>query len=168
MPPRVPLVPIKYAAILKHVQEVTLTGTADLNFWKNRLQQQNLLPAEQDGRARVMVIAAAGRFAGITFREVSFSILLSGADVGERGAYLLGAFNSVRFFAFLLLPILLIVWGMRRRDPLFLFLSGLMLLSSGYLETWAGAKNGHLVLYWLGAFFFLGLRALQIDSTQLR
>ncbi|HEY8751318.1 MAG TPA: hypothetical protein VIM11_25265 [Tepidisphaeraceae bacterium] len=100
MPPTSSPTPIKYAAILKHVQEVTLTGTADLDFWKNRLEPQNLLPAEHDGRARVMVIAAAGRFAGITFREVSFSILLSGADAGENGAYLLGAFNSVRFFAF--------------------------------------------------------------------
>jgi hypothetical protein len=94
--------PIKYTAVLKHVREVALSGTADLTFWKDRLQQQNLLPAERDGRARVLIIAAAGNFAGIRFQELSFSILLSRTTDagGDDGAYLLQAFNSSRFFAF--------------------------------------------------------------------
>jgi hypothetical protein len=93
---------IKWAARLSHVREVSLLGTADLACWAARLEPEGLRPAERDGRAQVLIIAADARFMGVRFREVSVSVLVSEAS-GERGrdaAYLVHAFNSSRFFAF--------------------------------------------------------------------
>jgi hypothetical protein len=94
--------PVKWAAQLASVQEVSLVGTASLAFWKERLRAEDLVPLERAGRAQVLVTAAAARFWGVRFQEVSFSVLVSDSAGGGRreGAYLLGAFNSSRFFAF--------------------------------------------------------------------
>jgi hypothetical protein len=94
--------PIKWAAQLTHVREVSLLGTADLAFWKDRLLKEGLAPAERDGRAQVLIIAADAKFMGVCFREVSFSVLVSRPGEGPRqeAAFLLRAFNSCRFFAF--------------------------------------------------------------------
>lgn len=89
---------IKWAAEIEHVREVSLLGTADLDSWKERLRGEGLAPAERDGRARVLVIAAELRFMGVRFREVSFSVLVAPPGGGD-AAYLLRAFNSCRFFA---------------------------------------------------------------------
>jgi hypothetical protein len=94
--------PIKYVAELSHVREVTLLGTADLAYWAERLTREDLTPIERDGFAQVMIIAADSKHMGVKFREVSFSILASGRhdERTQKGAYLLQAFNSCRFFAF--------------------------------------------------------------------
>jgi len=42
---------VRYVADLNHVREVSLHGTADLAFWKDRLAPEGLSPAEHDGRA---------------------------------------------------------------------------------------------------------------------
>ena len=93
---------VKFVAELAHVREVSLFGTADLDFWAERLGPEGLVPAEIGGRARVMIVAADARFRGIRFRELSFSVLASPDRGAGRvdGAYLARAFNSVRFFAF--------------------------------------------------------------------
>jgi hypothetical protein len=88
---------IKWAARLSNVREVSLLGTADLAFWRDRLRAEGLAPAERDGRAQVLVVAADAKFFGIRFREVSFSVLVASP---AEGALLLRAFNSSRFFAF--------------------------------------------------------------------
>lgn len=87
----------KYVANLRHVREVSLRGTADLNFWKERLEMQGLMPADQDGAAELLVMAAEGRFWGLRFRELSISVVMPAATAGA--AYLLQAFNSRRLLA---------------------------------------------------------------------
>lgn len=93
---------VKWAAQLAHVREVSLHGTAELGFWRERLLPQRLVPAEQDGRARIMITAADGRFRGLRFRELSFSVRVAPPDgaTGGDAAFLVHAFNSSRFFAF--------------------------------------------------------------------
>ncbi len=88
---------IKYVADLKHVREVSLLGTADLAFWEGRLREEGLAPAAQDGKAQLLVIAAAAKYLGLPFREVSFSVLVAGH---AQAAFLVRAFNSSRLFAF--------------------------------------------------------------------
>jgi hypothetical protein len=94
--------PDKYVAQLSHVREVSLLGTADLSFWTNRLAREDLTPAARDGKAQVMIIGAAAKFWGLSFRELSFSIRVHAPDglPGDNAVYLLSAFNSNRFFTF--------------------------------------------------------------------
>ena len=93
---------VKWAAELAHVREVSLLGTADLAFWKDWLLKEELLPAQSDGRAQILIIAADSKFMGVRFRELSFCVSVSRPDGGIRqdAAYLVRAFNSYRFFAF--------------------------------------------------------------------
>lgn len=95
--------PAKWAAEVSHVREVSLWGTADLNFWKDRLQQQDLLPAVRDAQAQILITAADIVYMGVRFRELSVSALVARPDAkpGQGAAYLLRAFNSFRFFAFI-------------------------------------------------------------------
>lgn len=92
---------IKWAARVAHVREVSLFGTADLAYWAGRLRREDLVPDDRDGRAQVMIVAAALRWMGIRFRELSVSVLVrTGAGEAERkGACLLQAWSSSRFFA---------------------------------------------------------------------
>jgi hypothetical protein len=92
---------VKFVAEIAHVREVSLLGTANLGFWRDRLKDEQIILAEKDGQAQILMIAAAARYLGMQFQEVSFSLLLDGFQ-GERiaGAYLLQAFNSSRLFAF--------------------------------------------------------------------
>jgi hypothetical protein len=93
--------PVKWAAELAHVREVSLLGTADAAFWKDRLRNEELLPAEKDGQAQVLISAADSKFLGVPFRELSFCVLVSPLEGGTQdAAFLLRAFNSSRFFAF--------------------------------------------------------------------
>jgi hypothetical protein len=84
------------------VREVSLVGTADLAYWRERLAREELAPAEKDGHAQILIVAADSRFMGVRFRELSVSVLVSGTTGGSPhdGAYLIRAFNSSRFFAF--------------------------------------------------------------------
>src|SRR5689334_13869653 len=91
----------KWAAKLTGVHEVSLTGSADLAYWQKQLEPQRLAPIEADGRAQVLIIAAAARFKGVRFRELSFSIQARPIDgsATDQGAFLVQAFSSNRFFA---------------------------------------------------------------------
>jgi hypothetical protein len=93
---------VKWAAELAHVQEVSLLGTADLAFWKERLLKEQLLPAESDGQAQLLIIAADLKYMGVRFRELSVSVMVSRPKNGtwQEAAYLVRAFNSCRLFAF--------------------------------------------------------------------
>jgi hypothetical protein len=94
--------PVKWVAELAHVREVSLLGTADLAFWKDRLREEDLRPAETDGQAQLLIIATDAKYLGVRFRELSFSVLVLRHEEGARrdAAYLVGAYNSVRLFAF--------------------------------------------------------------------
>jgi hypothetical protein len=90
---------IKWAAELSHVREVSLVGVGDPNFWKTWLTSEGLLPAQLNGHAQILVTSAAGRFRGVRFRELSFSVMVSLAEQAAPAAFLIGAFNSSRVFA---------------------------------------------------------------------
>lgn len=94
--------PVKWAAELAHVREVSLLGTADLAFWKDRLLKEELLPAESDGQAQLQIIATDAKYMGVRFRELSFSVRVSRpeAETQQDAAFLFRAFNSCRLFAF--------------------------------------------------------------------
>ena len=64
--------------------------------------EEKLDPAERDGQAQVMVSAAELKYWGVRFREVSFSVQVRPVEDLTRpnAAYLLGAYNSLRMFAF--------------------------------------------------------------------
>lgn len=89
----------RLVADLYGVREISLQGSADLSFWRDKLTTQRLVPLADDGRARLLVTAAAGRFHGIAFRELSFCVLLDAAAAGPESAFLVHAFNSSRLFA---------------------------------------------------------------------
>jgi hypothetical protein len=94
---------VKYVACLKHAWEVSLLGTAHLEYWRRRLQPEALRPIETEGLAQVLVVGVRGRYRGVRFSELSFSILVARPDDapgGKDAAYLVHAFNSNRFFAF--------------------------------------------------------------------
>ena len=92
----------KYIAEPNHVREVSLAGTADLPYWKRWLEKEDLIPTESDGKAQLLIIAAAMKYMGIKFQELSFSVLVSTAEVGAQkdAVYLVRAFNSSRLFTF--------------------------------------------------------------------
>lgn len=93
---------MKYDVQIANVREVSLWGTADLDYWAERLRPFGLHPTVADGRAVMLVVACAARFKGVPFRELSISVSVSRHEggAGRDGAYLLHAWNSIRFFAF--------------------------------------------------------------------
>jgi hypothetical protein len=92
---------IKYIAVLPHVREIALLGTADLDFWKDRLAAEDLSPLDFDGHARLLISAIESRFMAIRFCEISITVFArrNGGDDGQEGLFLALAFNSSRFFA---------------------------------------------------------------------
>jgi hypothetical protein len=90
---------VRYVAEPKHVEEVSLRGTADLPFWQNRLAREDLLPIVRDGKAQVLVVGARMKYMGVRFTEVSFSIMVSALGDKVPNFFLVQAFNSFRFFA---------------------------------------------------------------------
>src|SRR3954452_17754091 len=92
--------PVRYIAEPKHVEEVSLRGTADLPFWQDRLEREYLVPLAREGKAQVSVVGARMKFMGIRFTEIGFSIMASAIGDSEGDFFLVQAFNSFRFFAF--------------------------------------------------------------------
>src|SRR5262245_41871734 len=98
--PTLPAGPVKWAAQLTHVREVSLLGSADLNFWTGQLLSANLHPAESDGQAKILIVAADAKYFGLRFRELSISVLVrQPSEEGRDAPYLLRAYNSRRLFA---------------------------------------------------------------------
>ncbi len=92
--------PVKWVADLSQVREVSLVGTADLDFWKDRLMKEDLVPAENNGKAQLLIVAADMRFMGVCFQEVSFSVLVLPPKNQRDACFLVHAFNSRRLAAF--------------------------------------------------------------------
>ena len=94
--------PVKWAGELAHVREVTLLGSADLAFWRDWLVEQNLRPAEREGKAQLLIVGADSKYMGICFRELSFSVVVSTQESGAQqdAVYLVRAFNSSRLLTF--------------------------------------------------------------------
>jgi hypothetical protein len=91
----------EYIAILPHVREIALLGTADLPFWKDRLAEENLSPVDFGGQARVLISAMESQYLVVRFRETSITVFARHDDVdgGQNGLFLALAFNSSRLFA---------------------------------------------------------------------
>ena len=94
---------VKYIAKISRVREVSLLGEADLAFWRNRLDRESLHPAVRDDKAQLIVSSTDAKYMGLPFRELSISVFVSrGEDgAGEDGVFLVHAFHSSRFFAFI-------------------------------------------------------------------
>lgn len=97
---------VKWAAEISQVREVSLLGSADLDFWTKRLAKQDLQPLAKHGRAQLLVITADMKFLGVRFREMSFSVAvapppggLGAAGLGNSAAFLAQAFNTCQLFA---------------------------------------------------------------------
>src|SRR5262245_50276605 len=93
--------PLRWAAEVAPVSEVTLLGSAELPFWRQQLRPAALSPTIKDGRAQLMISAVAAKFKGMPFRELSISVLVSRHAEGGTadGAFLIHAFNSSQLFA---------------------------------------------------------------------
>ena len=91
---------VKYAATLTGVRDVALRGTADLSYWTDRLLAERLVPVDREGYADVTVMAVAGKFRGLAFRELSISVAARTIENGGgAGAFLVHAYNSSRLLA---------------------------------------------------------------------
>lgn len=92
---------IRYPVTVRPVTEVSLTGAADLVFWRARLQPEGLAPYDDQGQARLVLIGADMRWMGVRFTELSISVALSRGPSADQpgGMYLAQAFNSVGWFA---------------------------------------------------------------------
>jgi hypothetical protein len=93
---------IDYDVEISGVREVSLRGTAELGFWRDRLLSEGFFPVPAKGRAELLVSSTNAKFHGIPFRELSFSVFVSRREDSDEaeGLYLVRAFNSIRFFAF--------------------------------------------------------------------
>jgi hypothetical protein len=94
--------PVPYLVELSGVCEISLVGGADLQYWADHLRPEKLYPVEVAGEAQVQICACEGSFLGVRFREFSVSVRASrspGADQDE-SVFLVHAYNSIRFFAF--------------------------------------------------------------------
>lgn len=90
---------IKYVAEISDVREVSLFGAADLAYWQSHLKTQHLKPLEVDGAARLLIISAEMKFMGLRFSECSLSVFVRDTAGEGEAVYLVRAFNSRRFFA---------------------------------------------------------------------
>lgn len=92
---------IRWAAQLPNVREVSLSGTADLGFWTDQLKAEELTPSSDNGHATLSIISAGGKFAGLTFRETSVSVVVEPVSGPGQvpSVFLVQAFNSNCFFA---------------------------------------------------------------------
>jgi hypothetical protein len=93
----------RYNVEISSVRDIILRGTADFSFWKERLQGEDLVPAGDDGKAQLMLIAVDAKFMGLRFRELSIAVFVCepGGGGEPMGVYLPHAFNSLRLFAFI-------------------------------------------------------------------
>ena len=96
----------RYIAEVCNSQEVTLFGTADLAFWQRKLQLENLLPVDRNGRAQLMISAVSSRWLGARFSEFMIAVLAEPRghvpDAGDSpGMFLLTAYNTSRPFTFI-------------------------------------------------------------------
>ena len=97
--------PVRWAAAIDGVTEVAVHGTVDPVYWEERLGRYGLTAARVGGAARSTVVAAAGRYLGIGFREVSVSVTAVCPPWCSRGrgsdrecVLMVGACNSSRVF----------------------------------------------------------------------
>src|SRR5687768_5406436 len=94
--------PVKYIAVVKCAREVTVIGSAEYAYCADRLLHESLVPQKANGRAEVILSAVQLKWLGVSFREFSVSIAVRDRDEPSvNGIYLVSAFSTSRFFAFI-------------------------------------------------------------------
>ncbi len=58
---------LKIAAVVHNVIEVSLLGTADLEYWRKWLKPEQLEPIPLEGQAQLQIIAADAKYMGLRF-----------------------------------------------------------------------------------------------------
>lgn len=94
---------IRYTAEIDNVREVTLHGTADLDFWQTLLHPHGLLPDSSGGTAHLVISATALVWKGLSFREliVTVATCTDREQPQPDSFYLAQAFNSSRMLAWM-------------------------------------------------------------------
>jgi hypothetical protein len=91
---------ITFVAELYDVREVSLHGVADSGFWTDQLAREELVPAELDGRAQLLISSAQATYLGLRFQELTISVFCrSKRSNGQDGAFFIQGFNSIGWFA---------------------------------------------------------------------
>lgn len=90
-----------YTIVLENVQEVCLLGRADLEFFTRLLAPEGLHPTVHEGHAVLMLCAVDAVYGGTRYREAPLTVFTSREPGGSErdGAFLLRAYNTSRFFA---------------------------------------------------------------------
>lgn len=91
---------MKYAAVIDNVHEVTILGSAKLNFWREYLKNYYFYPFAENRKTVIIISAIKSKYKGIRFSELSVSLKISSVQNGKNndGFYMLQAYNSNRFF----------------------------------------------------------------------
>jgi hypothetical protein len=91
----------KYIAEIHGAHEVSLRGTADYEYWKDRLAHEELAPIRIHDRAQILLSAVELKWMGVRFSELSVSISVHEIDDPTKsGIYLAAAFNTSKLFTF--------------------------------------------------------------------
>lgn len=92
---------IQYQTTIHDVREVILAGSADLAFWRQRLQGEGLTPFGLAGEAQITISATSSKFRGLRFEEMTIAIAVCEQEGKQTpdGFFLAHAFNSRRLFA---------------------------------------------------------------------
>lgn len=94
--------PERYPTVVRPVEDVGLTGTADLDPWREMLSRSGVHPfLATPERVEVQLFGARTKFKGIRFTELSVSLTICHDPDGQArdGVLLVTAVNTVRFFA---------------------------------------------------------------------
>lgn len=93
---------IRWAAVIRGVQEVTLTGMADLAFWRAALRREEFFPYAASGSAEIAISAPRLAWMGLRFCELSVGIWVTRREGAAHpdGLFLAHAFNSSPLLAF--------------------------------------------------------------------
>ncbi|MFV9503786.1 MAG: hypothetical protein AB4911_04390 [Oscillochloridaceae bacterium umkhey_bin13] len=92
-----------YSAVIDHVQEVLLYGSADLAYWQDHLAPVGLAPTPYADRAALVLAAPALRWANLPFCELTLGVFVGQASSGTPSSelYLASAYNSSRLLTWL-------------------------------------------------------------------
>jgi hypothetical protein len=95
-------VTVPYIAEIKNVRETALVASADLDYWRDHLGQENLFPFNADGHAEIVITAISSRFMGLPFHELNVGVqVCDRADGSSRdGLYFMAGFNTSRVLTF--------------------------------------------------------------------
>jgi hypothetical protein len=84
-----------YLVTITGIREVSLVGSADASYWRERLAKEGLFPYPGGEGVEIRLGAAAIRWKGFDSLEFTLSVAVSEREEGgELGFFLLQAFNS--------------------------------------------------------------------------